>query len=368
VKLREIVFAGDFLRPVQDEFRPSQTENVQWFYRLFRRRLQQAANLPISCITWGEGIDTPLLFDLFGATPDVEGWAAFFSADAVPQAVLDVYEKTFRGSLVVSFELAESSKRVLTHLGIPYIDMGIHPIRFLPDVFFALQTNDPEIFAAILPRHVEPLTFYDHADLVSATAVKFFPKWAPESSLLLIGQTGVDRSLVCDEKLIDLAHFGPRVRRAVARHGDVMFKPHPYNPTDFGLFDTGVPFRRIHRTTTNVYAALAHDDLREVMGVSSSVMMEAPFFGKRAEFLYRSPFDLAGRRDEAQPHQHLNIIEACFETDFWRDALAPVVPVTAHDGHRPVMPPNSLRTSLRNFWGFNELTTDFWTQLFHERR
>lgn len=344
-------------------FRPSQTENIHWLYRLIRRHLGEASGLPVDCLTWGGGIEAADFYRWFGAERSAAGWAGFFAARAVTSPVLERCEAIFGQSIVVGFELAEWFKLALSHLDIPYIDLSIHPIRFLPDVFFAAQTNDPDVFAAMLAYHADPASFYRWADLLSASALKFFPNIELAAPTLLIGQTSVDRSLVRDGGIVDLADYAGTVRMLLRRHGRIAFKPHPYNTGDFGLFTAGVPLRRVQVTRANAYALLAHNGLREVVGISSSLLAEARYFGKPATFLYRSPFDLAGEDGPCRPGQHLSLVEGPLETDFWRDALAPLLPVTRKDGWRFRMPPNSLRLSLRNFWGFNELSTDFLVQL-----
>lgn len=157
---------------------------------------------------------------------------------------------------------------------------------------------------------------------------------------------------------MDLSDFGPELR-ALLGTGGVVFKPHPYANTDFGALSAGLSMRRLHVTRENVYALLASEEIRRVVGVSSSVLLEARYFGQEAHLLHESPFDIPARRGEAVPGQHLSILDAWGETDFWRRALAPLMPVTRPDGARFHRPPNALRTSLRNFWGFNELSTDF---------
>jgi hypothetical protein len=58
--------------------------------------------------------------------------------------------------------------------------------------------------------------------------------------------------------------------------------------------------------------------------------------------------------------------------DLWRDLLEPLVPVTGRDGDAEALPPNTLRNSLRQFWGYDEiafqLPFDLAAQRAEERR
>lgn len=364
-----VVFTGDFLRPQDLAFAPSQTENIRWFHRLFRRRVATATGLPVDWLAWDRGIDAGALYALWGAETDTSGWAAIFASDAIPAGVLEALDEAFGdAAVVVGFEMTECVKRALTHLGIPFLDFCIHPVRFLPDVFFAVQTNHPEVFAALLRHHEPEHRFYDWADLISAGAVKVKPRPELSAPSLVVGQTRADRSLIRDGRLTTLADFAPALRALARRHGVLMYRPHPYDTSDFGLMRIGLPFRTLRPATANAYLLMAEEELEEVVGISSSLLTEARYFGKRARFLLGPSLDIAADADAARPGQHLSVVEAAFDTDFWREVLAPLVPTTAPDGHRFRPPPNTLRIALRNFWGFNEVTTDFVAELHAVRR
>ena len=370
----QIVFTGDFLRPVDDgtgrnpndlrNFRSSQTDNIFWFYHLFQRKLAEATGLPTGIRTWGHGIDTTLIYDLLGAERSALGWAQAFATHDLPRDFIALIESIFARSLVVSFELTESVKTTLSHLGIPFVDFSMHPIRFMPDVFFAVQTNHPRIFEALKPHHMMGADYYDWADVLLANAVKMKKPKVPENATLLIGQTNVDRSLIFDGKLRNLSSYRDELAQILDPEKPVLYKPHPYNPHGFGLYESGIPFEAVHWTSDNIYTLLASPNVEQVLGVSSSVMIEAPYFGKPAKFLARSPFSIPETAEKAEPGQHFSIYDGCFNADFWRDILADVTPVSAPDGRRFQRPPHMLRTSLRNFWGFNEMSTDFMVSLY----
>lgn len=353
-----IVITGDVLRPGEASFRPAQTENILWFHRLVRAQAMEAARCPVEVVTWGRGIDTPRLYEMWGAEKSWRGWAQLLDAGFAPEGVMAAMERVFGGAVVVGFELAESMKRILSLLGIPFLDFSIHPVRFLDDVFFAVQTNDAAVFEAMLPDHAEDGAFLGPAGLLAASALKFRPDLRVGGEVLLVGQTRIDRSLVRGGRVVDLSDFGPALHQAIGGEG-VTFKPHPYANSDFGAFSAGLSLRSMRISYENVYALMASDGIRRVVGVSSSVLLEAPYFGQEAHLLHESPFDIPPRRAEAMPGQHLSVLDAWGETDFWRRLLAPLLPVTRPDGIRFRRAPNALRTSLRNFWGFNELTTDF---------
>jgi hypothetical protein len=354
--MRRLLVTGDVLRPQDDVFLPAQIGNILWLHRLLRRPLAAASGLPVEAMTWGAGFDTPSFYELAGATPDTEGWVRLFDAPDLPRDAAAMLAAPFADvAAVIGFELAEVQKRLLSRLGVPWIDLNIHPYRFGPDVLFAVQTHHPEITAALAAHHAEDAEFEPWADLMAATAIKMPPAQPVTEATLVIGQTRVDRSLIAGGRLVDLRDVAPALHAAIGRRDRILFKPHPYNQDGFGLHDIGLPLSRIREAAENVYLLLAQDAVKRVVAISSSVVAEARFFGKEGVFLGRSPFRIPPGRAGLAPGMHASVLDAWLSADFWRDLLAPVLPVTAKDGRRAALGPNALRNSLRQFWGYDEI-------------
>jgi len=353
-----ILVTGDLLRPQDEAFLPAQNGNIQWLYRLLRRPIAAAVGLEVVPLVWGTpGFDTRGFYALAGITPDIDGWLGLFDAQDLPREAAAMLADAFGdAAAVVGFELPTLLKRLLDQIGIVWIDLNIHPYRFGPDVLFAVGTNSDDVLSALIPHHAPDAAFEPWADLVAATAVKLPPMLPVRDATLVIGQTRIDRALIRDGKLLDLADFGPALHAAIGREGRVLFKPHPYNLDGFGLHEIGLPFARIREAQENIYVLLAQDGVRQVIGVSSSVVAEARFFGKPGLFLGTPPMRIAPSRSALVPGLHASVISAWLSADFWRDLLAPSLPVTAQDSFRPTLPPDALRGSLRQFWGHDELT------------
>ncbi len=360
-----VLVSGDVLRPHggAEAPRSMQNENILWLFRLLRRALGEATGAAPGRVLWGKGFDTEGFYAACGEPIGLEAWARLYAAESLPEAALSVVAQAFADAkAVIAFEMPPVLRNALALLGVPVIELAIHPVRFGPDIFFAADSSHPECYAALLAFHVPPRRFDAWADLVAATAVKLGPQEL-QGDLLLLGQTRGDRSLIEHGRLRDLADAAPALRRLAAAHRGVIFRPHPYDSGDFGLLRAGIPFRRIHRTDSNVYALLAHEDLAGVAAISSSVLVEARHFGKPAHALGQPSFTLAEDRQDATPGRQLSLVEGWLDADLWRAALAPVMAVTAPDGQRFRPPPNALRLALRNFWGFNAITTDFLVEL-----
>lgn len=360
--MRRIILTGDLLRPQDEAFRPAQTGNILWLHRLLRRPIASATGLEVQALAWapnaGSGaiaFDTPRFYGAANATADVPGWIGLFDAASLPtDAAALLFAALDGASVVIGFELPNLLKRALTAFGIPWVDLNIHPYRFCADLLFAVQTTHPEIAAALRAHHAEDAVFAPQADLLAAMTVKVPIDPPIEEETLVVGQTRVDRSLIAEGRLVDLRDFAAAFHAAIG-DGRILFRSHPYNPDGFGLHEIGLPLHRIRETGENAYVLMAQDSVRRVVGVSSSLVAEAAFFGKEGVFLGTPPFRIAPTRSAFGPGMHASVVDAWLSADFWRDLLAPVAAVTPHDGFRPALPPNSLRNALRQFWGWEEM-------------
>jgi hypothetical protein len=359
---RRIILTGDLLRPQEEAFKPAQTGNILWLHRLLRRPIAAATGLPVEALAWAPGagsggtpFDTPRFYGAAGATADVKGWIGLFDAEALPEDAAALLAAALDGAVaVIGFELPNVLKRALGAFGIPWVDLNIHPYRFCADLLFAVQTTHPDIAEALRAHHTDDAVFAPQADLLNAMTVKVPIDPPIEEETLVVGQTRVDRSLIAGGRLVDLRDVAAAFHDAVGT-GRVLFKSHPYNPDGFGLHAIGLPLRRIRESGENAYVLMAQDSVRRVVGVSSSLVAEAAFFGKEGIFLGQPPFRIAPDRAAFGPGMHASVVDAWLSADFWRDLLAPVVAVTARDGFRPALPPNSLRNALRQFWGWEEM-------------
>lgn len=79
-------------------------------------------------------------YEILGAPVGVTGWAQTFWSNP-PVALISAMQADYEESLVVSIELSPLLQRVLEALGIPRIDVGISPRRFLADLAISLKTS-----------------------------------------------------------------------------------------------------------------------------------------------------------------------------------------------------------------------------------
>ena len=160
---------------------------------------------------------------------------------------------------------------------------------------------------------------------------------------------------------MDIAEYLETIATLAKRHSAFLVKEHPLAPNPgTSLLRARIPNLRM--VTGNVYGFMALPEITTVGTISSSVGVEAEYFGLRVEFLLGSP--VRRRIRLADPADgHVGIIDAYLAPDFWRSILASFVPVSDHDGVQVPFKANRLRTSMRSFWNFNEIDTDILVRL-----
>ena len=356
-KPRKVAITGDILRPAETAFRPSQSSNIRWFSSLVRRAVQNATGLPVEVITWGDGFDTLAFYESFGLTLDTAGWAELYGSKTLSLDAIGIVAEAFQDALVIGFELPTCLKSACSFLGLTWIDFAIHPVRFAPDLLFAMQTNSAAVLEFLNSATIHPDEFGMWADLMMATSAKMPGLDTRGAGTLLVGQTAADRVLIRDGQLLNFSHFG-RELEAFCSGGPVLLKEHPYATTDFGLSDLRFPLSALQKTRSNMYRLLSSNDLKTVVGLSSSVLVEARYFFKEVVSLMELPFHLDFKPGFGGYANHFSIDDNVLSESFWRNALAGLG--FSGGQTRPVtkLPPNTLRTSLQNFWGYNEMNSD----------
>lgn len=365
---KRIVFTGDFLRPSWDGKAPTQHYNIQWCRDLLGRQIAMATGLPVEMVVWDHaGVSADSLnrlaieqiYKTAGVPLSIVSWAELYDASDLPTRVEQFFASLFRDALVVGFELPPYIESVLTRAGVPFVDVIIHPVRFLDDIFLGIRTSDPSA-SAVLARHAIAEEFIElMAGLQSAAARRGSSFAPPSGASLLLLQTRFDRTQIRDGKFIGALHFLDEIT-AIAEASSVLYvKEHPLEAGTNHAAAVRSAVRNVEMTNENVYRLMAHEKIQTVATLSSSTGIEARYFRKDGRFLYKEPNRFAVDGNQPEPDQFVGVFDAALSADFWRETLASVLPTSRQTGVRIPFKANRLRTSLRSFWSFNEIDTDF---------
>lgn len=368
---KRVVFTGDFLRCSPAAVRPTQHHNIRWLRNLVSTQIEMATGLPHEVVAWnsagvqdgrlGDG-DIRRVYQMFGLPCDINSWAALFGLQELPAAVETLFDHLFGDSLVIGFELPPYLEHFLSRRGIPFVGLTMHPVRFLDDIFMGVRSNILPCQEAIFAYRINEAYVRQMAGVQKASAARYFSEASlkPNSALFLM-QTWYDQSQIRNGCFTSVGDHLEHVVALAEEHSELLVKEHPMAPNPATpLLKARIPNLRM--VTGNVYGYMALPEIATIGTVSSSVGVEAPYFGVDARFILSNPVPLRRADGDAQD-AYVGVEDAFLTTDFWRDVLEPVVAVTDKDGCHVPKKPNRLRISMRAFWNFNEIDTDVATAL-----
>ncbi|MBJ3775004.1 capsular polysaccharide export protein, LipB/KpsS family [Acuticoccus mangrovi] len=364
--LKRIVFTGDLLRPSWDSTRPTQHYNIQWGHDLIGRQMAAATGLPVEMAVWNfagvtaGGIDYETVRGIYGAhglATSIEAWAMLYE-EALAPAAEAFFREIFRDALVVAFELPPYLEKILQKYGIPYVDVIVHPVRFLDDIFLAVRTSSGAANAVLASHAISEELIETVAGVQSASARRGFTFAPIPNSALLLLQTRFDRTQIRDGGFIGASNFLEKIADVTADYNALYVKEHPLERGSVHTRTLQAAFPKIQLIDHNVYSLLSTENITGVFTLSSSVGIEAPYFGKKSKYIYKAPNLFARDGKVPEGEEFAGVFDAFLGPDFWRDVLAPMTDVTAKTGVTVPFKPNRLRTSLRSFWAFNEIDTD----------
>ncbi len=362
VMLRGVTVLGDFLRPDGKGRTGGVDRPTAWLFNAVRRQIELASGLPVDLFTttthaelnaWVASLRTPETADAL--------WASCYQqiSSHVAETIEQVVPQYLRGRFCVGYELPPYVVRLLETWSIPFVDLRVHPIRFMDDLMFAVRASDPATRCALSAMAVADAEVSMTAGLREAMCRLISDTGVPGNTLLVLGQRPYDSSQIVGGAFFDAMDHLPRITDICAQYSAVLLKPHP-NEREHSLLVAvaGIAPNILGVINDNVYRMLAMPQISGVLTVSSSVAYEAPYFGKTVHALAPLPIRLGWRGDRLDSDMCAALDDCVLAPDFWRVVLQPHTPVTPHDGVRFRTKPNRLRIALNSFWNFNEIDTD----------
>ena len=355
-----VIVVGDLLRPDVNGRPGGADRQTLWLWNAIKRQVHLACGLPVERLTtddspglcgWIEGLRAPAMADTF--------WASVYHS--VPDGAL--LERLVIGRLrrrfCVGYELPPWLVRLLEAHAVPYIDLRLHPIRFMDDLLFAGRASCAATQADLVAMAVSESEVLAAAGLLEAMCRYISEARVPDDTLMVIGQRRFDSTQIVGGDFFDAHRLAGEIHALCAGHAALVLKPHPLD-RQHSLLEVaaGAPTRVIGVISDNAYRMMALPQVSAILTVNSGVAYEAGYFGKCVHTLAPLTMRLAWRGAVADAAAHVSLDDVVLTPDFWRSVLAPHAGVSAMDGMRLWPEPNRLRIALDSFWNFQEVDTD----------
>jgi len=207
----------------------------------------------------------------------LEGWKKSLSQNQ--GSALDI--RDFHDAAVIGFEATEKDLAYLSLHGVPWMNVDIHPLRFLDDLYFEIASSFPYDFS----RHSASRGLIEVFVQTLQSRYGFEREQGDSSIFAIFGQTPADRSVYFDGDFRSLRDYLDTLDRLAVGYDRILYKPHPY-ASDPDV-DAMIKSRYGAETYTqkDIYKLFASGNIGVACAISSSILTEAPYFGIKEEFL-----------------------------------------------------------------------------------
>jgi hypothetical protein len=355
--IRGITVIGDVLRP-DGKGAPGGVDRPSiWLFDAIKRQVHLACGLPIDVVTTASPGFRGWLDTLRSPASAHRQWALAhecLEVSAIPDALL----QRLRDRFCIGYELPPWLRLLLRSLDVPYVDLRLHPVRFLDDLLFAARASRADTQADLLAMAEPESLVIATAGLREAMCHMVSEATVPAGTLIVLGQRQLDSSQIVAGAFFDCLARAPEIRAICECYAAVLLKPHPLEP-EHALLEVAADARNVIGVTReNLYRLMSLPEITGILTVNSSAASEAAYFGKRTHTLAPLPFRVAWRGAADGDGLYASLNDRVLTVDFWRTVLAPVTRVTEPDDVVLPPKPNRLRIALDSFWNFQEIDTD----------
>ncbi|WP_337271418.1 hypothetical protein [Oryzifoliimicrobium ureilyticus] len=346
---------------IDDVFRHAFWPAKEFFYDLlkvpFSRLLTEPPRASVRQQMWKDGLLTPPSVLPLPSHEEHKWIQEYTSLSAESRLALAQYIDP--ECLYICYEGSPGLLSFLDEIGITYIDIRISPVRFLPDVMIAMRSNSREINAVMSLTSMSKADIESEALLLGAS-YRHYDRYrtpinaAQTETIYFVGQTATDASIIVGQSYFRIENALSVLREKLSGH-DVIYLRHPSADIDHIRREAGIlaaVSRSFEISQANSYDILCSDMPATFLGISSGLLQEAAFFGKRSVSLLPPvcPLFLPEEAEDIEPGYYQITFDTFLDERYW-NAIFQLMPLGWRDSAR-TMRPNQLRELHDVWWGY----------------
>lgn len=355
-KLKQIYAASDFLYSNNK----ARTYGEKGITEIMRYQIELATGLELQYFHF----DRIKFFELSKLTTNENIFNTPYLVSDIKQQSIDFLKSCFPDDvLFIGTGISTQTQELLNKIGVIFINYWNHPIHYLDDVFFAWNTNSPDIHKEMLKYKVDERLFYLYANYFKIKLMWEKEESDPiyiyilDNSALFIGQSMTDKSVEKNGKFLNITHFKENILNLKNKYSKLYYAPHPKHQFN----DEVRMFINEHKDFIEVingvgtYELLANPKIKKVIGISSSALLEAKYFGKDVEYLFKPFCEFNDEFDFR--NNYIGIYKDNYSISFWQNILKPVMNVTSEPDLTYLTFTNRVRdlNPTAMYWGYKEL-------------
>ncbi|MDP2875637.1 MAG: hypothetical protein Q8O00_05585 [Holophaga sp.] len=320
-----ILLCADFLMDSEAQ----QRWQLDWIQKMLTRPIGRAVGSEPLRFLGGEPgeseFDRREFFRLSGLAFDKDSRFLPFLEEEVSEASLSFLSAHFGpDTFLVAYELSEPTRQILERIGIPFLDVWLHPVRYTDDLLFGFYASDRSVHQELASFNVDPDLFFLYADRIKVeTALcDLLPALRPDSAFFA-GQTPTDKALLQGKRMLSVLDYKAEFAALCRSHPQVYFSKHPHvRSLDDEILHFLSEFGNVEVCSHPAYLLLSSDRIKRVMTVSSSVGVEARYFGKPTTILFKPVINLGDRYEN---REYISVFHEFLSPHFWSQILRPVM-------------------------------------------
>ncbi|MBV8871238.1 MAG: hypothetical protein JO014_00710 [Metakosakonia sp.] len=357
--INNIYISSDFLMTKEKE----QYSNVKWLYEILKRPLTSSTGFEskifTSSLTVSDKFSRVEFFKKSFIELDIHKMHFYYNHDDINEDSLQ-YLRGFvsEDDLIVGYELSEQTRNILTRANVRYIDIWLHPVRFLDDVLFGFSSNNKEVFRRLDNFYYPTETYWLYADRLRVGAFKGWKRVIDNikikpNSVLFVGQTLEDKAVCRDGKMLNLLDFKREFEQLGSEYSKVYYSRHPYLKNDdqhIIKYVESCNFASVIDEPT--YYLLSHPNISKVVTISSSVATEAKYFDKEVEFFYQPIFN---ESSHFSIRNYIPIFHDFMTSYFWSVILSPIIETRSCAKIEFLNKKDKIRDMLGFYWSYKQI-------------
>lgn len=357
--VKRILVCGDFLATTEKE----QERNRRWLIDLLYQPIKLSTGVEVvsfsSSITDESKLSRKDFFIKSDINVDYSAIQFLFDVKRIQSASLDYLSQYISDNdLIIGYELSEQTRNVLNQLKINYIDIWLHPIRYLDDILFCFNSNNILIHNKLFDFNIDREVYIAYATRLKVQSYRGWKRGesdVPKNSAVFIGQTLNDKSVNRNGRFLSVIDFREQFEQLVRSHDKVFYSRHPFvKYGDEHILQYIRQFKNVSLTDFSSYDLLCHKNVKTIMSVSSSVLIEAKYFGKKTVCLYRPVVALCDTNEHREYH-YSSVYQDFVFSYFWSKVLSPVLPVKECSRISFFNEKDKLRDALGFYWSYGKI-------------
>lgn len=334
-----------------------QKNNIKWLYDLIEFSINKATNAVAKKFETSfyekNKFNREVFFEKSSISLNKFEQQFYFDSNAITQESINYLSEFIDETILIGYELSEQTRNVLDRCNVTYIDIWLHPVRFMDDVYFAFKSNNKNINSILKDLEVNEDLFYVNAGRLKVQSYKGFRRIkdnVKDGSAVFIGQTLHDKAVCFNGKMLNLLDFKSEFEDLTKEYTNVIYSRHPFvKDGDSEVLGFALSFRNVKISDVNSYDLLRSDGVSKVVTISSSVATEAKYFRKESQFYYKPP--VAIYSDDG----YFTIDQEWLFPWFWAEILANLVDTNKTKKIRFESPKDKLRDALSFYWSYRNI-------------